>query len=43
MVFMRVSLVELPRQAAMGRVPPLEYMMSGAYGLLRPHPVVPGA
>jgi hypothetical protein len=34
MTFMRVSLVELLHQAAMGRVPVLEYMLSGAHGLL---------
>jgi hypothetical protein len=34
MVFMRVSLVELLHQAAMGRIPALEYMLSGARGLL---------
>jgi hypothetical protein len=34
MVFMRVSLVELLSQAAMGRIPALEYMLLGARGLL---------
>jgi hypothetical protein len=34
MSFMRVSLVELLRQAVMGQVPTLEYMLSGAHGLL---------
>jgi hypothetical protein len=34
MSFMRVSLVELLCQAVMGRVPALEYMLSGAHGLL---------
>jgi hypothetical protein len=43
MVFMCVSLIELLHQAAMGRVPALEYMLSGARGILRPHPVVLGA
>jgi hypothetical protein len=43
MVFMHVSLLEPLRQAAMGRIPALEYMLSGAYGLLRPRLVVPGA
>jgi hypothetical protein len=41
--FMRVSLVELLHQAVMGRVPPLEYMISGARGLLQPRPIVSGA
>jgi hypothetical protein len=34
MTFMRVSLIELLHQAAMGRVLALEYMLSGAHGLL---------
>jgi hypothetical protein len=34
MTFMRVSLVELLRQTVMGRVPTLEYILSGARGLL---------
>jgi hypothetical protein len=34
MSFMRVSLVELLRQAVMGQVPTLEYMLSGVHGLL---------
>jgi hypothetical protein len=43
MAFIHVSLVELLRQAEMGWVPALEYMLLGARGLLRPRPVVPGA
>jgi hypothetical protein len=42
MTFMRVSLVEPLRQAAMGRISVLEYMLLGARGLLRPRPIVPG-
>jgi hypothetical protein len=34
-MFMCVSLVELLRQVAMEQVPTLEYMLSGAHGLLR--------
>jgi hypothetical protein len=34
MEFMRVSLVKLLHQAAIGRVPTLEYMLSDACGLL---------
>jgi hypothetical protein len=34
MVLMRVSLIELPCQAVMGRIPALVYMLSGARGLL---------
>jgi hypothetical protein len=33
-VLMRVSLIELPCQAVMGRIPALVYMLSGARGLL---------
>jgi hypothetical protein len=43
MVFMRVPLVELLWQATMGWIPALEYMMSGARGILRPRPIMPGA
>jgi hypothetical protein len=43
MAFMRVSLVELLHQALMGRIPTLEYMLSGARGLLRPRLIMPGA
>jgi hypothetical protein len=43
MAFMRVSLVELLYQAAMGWIPTLEYMMSGMRGLLRPRSIMPGA
>jgi hypothetical protein len=32
--FIHVSLVELLRQVVMGRIPALEYMLSGACGLL---------
>jgi hypothetical protein len=42
MTFMRVSLIELLRQTAMGRVSVLEYMLLGARGLERPRPVVSG-
>jgi hypothetical protein len=42
MAFMCVSLVKLLRLAAMGWVPSLEYVLSGACGLLRPRPIVPG-
>jgi hypothetical protein len=38
-VCMRVSLVELPFQTVMGRIPALECMLSGARGLLRSHPI----
>jgi hypothetical protein len=40
-MFMRVSLVELLCQTVMGQIPALEYMVSGARGLLRPRPIVP--
>jgi hypothetical protein len=43
MMFMRVSLVEPLRQASMGWIPAVEYMLSGVHGLLWPCPVVPGA
>jgi hypothetical protein len=43
MVFMCVSLVELPHHTVMGQVLALEYMLSGARGLQRPRPVAPGA
>jgi hypothetical protein len=43
MTLMCVSLVELLRQAVMGHILALEYMLSAACGLLRPHPIVPGA
>jgi hypothetical protein len=42
MAFMRVSLVEPLHQVAMGWILALEYMLSGAHGLLRPHPIMPG-
>jgi hypothetical protein len=41
MAFMGVFLIELLCQAAIEHIPALEYMMSGARGLLRPHRVVP--
>jgi hypothetical protein len=34
MMSIRVSLVELLRQVAMGRILAFEYMLSGAHGLL---------
>jgi hypothetical protein len=43
MVFMRVSLVELPCQAVMEGIPALEYVLSGMLGLLQPRPIMPGA
>jgi hypothetical protein len=43
MTFLLVSLVEPLRQAAMGWIPTLEYMLSGVYGLLRPSLVMPGS
>jgi hypothetical protein len=38
MVCMRVSLVKLPFQMVMGWISGLECMLSGARGLLQPHP-----
>jgi hypothetical protein len=38
MVCMRVSLVKLPFQTVMGWISGLECMLSGARGLLQPHP-----
>jgi hypothetical protein len=35
-----VSQIELPLQTVMGQVPALEYMLSGAHGLLRPFLIV---
>jgi hypothetical protein len=43
MAFLRVSLVELLCQATMGWIPALEYTLSGACRLPRPHRIVPGA
>jgi hypothetical protein len=43
MAFMRVSFIEPLCQAVMGQIPSLEYILSGARGLLWPRPVVPGA
>jgi hypothetical protein len=43
MMFMHVSLIEPLLQAAMEQIPTLEYILSGARGLLRPHLFVPGA
>jgi hypothetical protein len=42
MEFMHVSLVEPLRQVVMGQIPALECMLSGARGLLRPRPILPG-
>jgi hypothetical protein len=42
MVCMRVSLVEASFQTVMGWVPALEYMLSGARGLLQPCPISSG-
>jgi hypothetical protein len=39
MMFMRVSMVELLRQIVMGRIPALDCMLSGARGILWPHPI----
>jgi hypothetical protein len=41
MAFMGVFLVELLRQAAIEQILALEYMMSGARGLLWPRRVMP--
>jgi hypothetical protein len=43
MTFMCVFLVELLHHAVMRRVSALEYMLSGACGLLRQRPILPGA
>jgi hypothetical protein len=43
MAFMRVSLVQPLCQVAMGWIPALEYMLSGAHGLQRLRPIMPGA
>jgi hypothetical protein len=43
MAFMRVPLVKLLRQAAMGWVLALEYMLLGTCGLLGPCSIMPGA
>jgi hypothetical protein len=43
MTFMCVSLVELLHQVVMGQIVVLEYMQSGACGLLQPHPIMPDA
>jgi hypothetical protein len=42
MVIMRVPLVDSLCQAVIGRIPAPEYMLSGACGLLWPHPVTIG-
>jgi hypothetical protein len=41
MVFMCLPLVEPLCQTVMGRIPALECRLSGALGLLRPHPISP--
>jgi hypothetical protein len=43
MAFMRVSLVVLLHQVVMEHILALEYMLSGARGHLRPHPIMSGA
>jgi hypothetical protein len=43
MAFMRVPLVKLLCQAAMGRVLALEYMLLGMCGLMWPRSVMSGA
>jgi hypothetical protein len=42
MVYMLVSLVEPSLQTVMGRVPALEYMLSGVCGLLQLCPILSG-
>jgi hypothetical protein len=42
MVCMRVSLVKLPFRVVMGPIPVLECILSGACGLLLPHPILSG-
>jgi hypothetical protein len=42
MALMHVSLVELLREMAMGHILALEYMLSGAHGLLQLCPIVLG-
>jgi hypothetical protein len=42
MAFMHVSLVELLRQAVMGWIPALEYMLLGKRVLPQPCPIMPG-
>jgi hypothetical protein len=43
MMYMRVSLVELPCQIVMGRIPALMCMLSGARGFLQPCPILSGS
>jgi hypothetical protein len=43
MAFMRVSLVEPLCQTVMGWIPALEYMLSGACGILQPCRIMLGA
>jgi hypothetical protein len=43
MMYMRVSLVELPFQIVMEWVPALECMLSGARGFLQPRPILSGS
>jgi hypothetical protein len=40
MAFISVALVELLCQVAMEGIPALEYVLSGACGLLRPRPIL---
>jgi hypothetical protein len=43
MALIRISLVELLRQAAMGHILVVEYMLSDVHGLLWLRSIVPGA
>jgi hypothetical protein len=43
MMYMHVSLVELPCQTVMGWIPTLEFMLSGAHGFLQPCPILSGS
>jgi hypothetical protein len=43
MALMRISLVELLRQAVMGHIPVVEYMLLDVHGLLWLRSIVPGA
>jgi hypothetical protein len=42
MALMHVSLLELLCEAVMGQIPALEYILSGAHGLMWLHLMVPG-
>jgi hypothetical protein len=42
MAFVHVPLVVLLIQTVMGQIPALEFMVSGARGLLQPCPILPG-